>query len=749
VRGRAGRGRKSAPSTVSFPVQATSVGAVTANQFTGWTHGAGSIFTSGSWGASTKYFIATSDANLSATSNATSRDHEVTFWASLGSVYLRVLDNKALRFRTNINGGGGWTVAYVGIGSSGYESDTVITELGSGTPSGLNTSATASDLYVFGVSGFDVYVKWNGVEQWREKQLFAFKPGKVGLRTGADAGYGFRSCSVEFKASAALNSTPEFNILDVRDFGVKALATTGSMTAASTTLTVASNPGFAIGDPIIVEIGGESGVGARGTRGVGGQWPALSYANAAARAADTSQVTNKLAAQLDTGVVYKWSGSAWSVFATSGFFDLMLPRALIATITNISGTTFTLDTAATVSTTSANVYYNAAPTYAEILGAVYVNLGSYMSDLTIEWPAGNFAWGVATTALSFGGNRVRWNVRGQGVVSTTIFSPKGTLSLDLNQEGWAGPSVCHDIEFTSNCLASGGYQFRYNGTTDVPVQGNLVNIGFTSCSDISVYDVRATDWNSTGVLLSYCSNSTANDIEITHATGHREYTAWALILSNSSDCSATNVTIDSDYFTAGFEQFQCTDCTFTNITGRNTFCAVNSSGDWRYIGINITLETGAADASYLTWHSSFSPVVNINSNIDNQQGGDSETDGGVFSNFHLVQQTGFRSGVVFSMINVDGTGDYVTIQGQFPDKPNTLGLIELPAYSSGTANGIRDDSSTRNILIDGVRVIGTNSGGPDIGAGSSNATITNCVAETITTPGTRSNNINNAAYNAL
>jgi hypothetical protein len=747
MRGRS-RGQQAAASTLSFPVQATSVGAVTANQFTGWTHGAGSIFTSGSWGASTRYFIATSDANLSATSNAVSRDHEVTFWASLGSVYLRVLDNKALRFRTNINGGGGWNVAYVGIGSTGYESDTVITELGSGTPSGLNTSATASDLYVFGVSGFDVYVKWNGTEQWREKQLFAFKPGKVGLRTGADAGYGFRSCSVEFKQSAALWSSPEFNILNVRDFGVLPLATTGSMTAASTTLTVASNPGFAIGDPIIVEIGGESGAGARGTRGVGGQWPTLTYANAAARAADTSQVTNKLAAQLDTGVVYQWNGSAWSVFATSGFFDLMLPRALIATITNISGTTFTLDTAATVSTTTANVYLNAAEKYSEVLGATYDYSNTHFSDLTIEWPAGQFAWGLYNERKDLGSNRLRWSLRGAGIANTTIFSPKGTISLNLYQGDWTGPSEVHDFTVTGNCLATGGYHSDYNATTDVPVQGFPNNLQFGG-TDIAGYNIRSTDWFGGALLYFYATNSTFENVELEHATGHREYTGWGLNLVNSTNCSATTASIESDYFLAGFEQFQCTDCTFTDITGRNTFCAINSSGNWRFTGVNITLETGAADTAYQTWASSFTPVVNINSNIDNQQGGDSESDGGVFSNFHLVQETGFRSGVVFSMINVDGTGDNVSILGQFPDKPNTLGLIELPNYSSGTANGVRDDSSTRTILIDGVRVIGTNSGGPDIGAGSSNATITNCVAETITTPGSTSGNINNAAYNAL
>jgi hypothetical protein len=746
VRGKAGRGRKSAPSTVTIPVQATSTGAVTANQFAGWTHGVGSIFTRNQWGANVKYFETTTDAAIQ--SSAVSRDHEVTFWASIGRVYLRVSDGKALLCETNIEVGGGWRVQCVGFNAASFY-DTELVTLGSGTPIGLNTSSTASDTYTFGVSGVDVYVKWNGVEQWRGKQLFQNKPGRVALKCVGASSYGFRSVSVDFKQSAAIYSTPESGILDVRDFNVLPLATTGSMTAASTTLTVASNPGFAIGDPIIVEIGGESGAGARGTRGVGGQWPSLTYANATARNADTSQVTNKLCALVDTGLVYQWNGSAWTLFATSGHYDLMLPRALIATITNISGTTFTLDTAATVSTTTANVYLNAAEKYSEILGAVYGYSNTYFSDLTIEWPAGEFAWGVATTPIDLGGNRLRWNVRGQGVDSTRIFSPKGTLSLDLLQASWAGPSVFHDIEFAGNYLASGGYHMRYNGTTDVPEQGTPKNVTFSLSTNVDVYNIRCTDWNGAGLDLAFSSDCTADNIEITHATGHREYTGWGLNTSNSTNCSVSNVTIDSDYFTAGFEQFQATNCTFTNITGRNTFCAINSSGNWRFTGINITLETGAADASYQTWHSSFAPVVNINSNIDNQQGGDSETDGGVFADFHLVQETGFRSGVVFTMISVDGTGDNVSILGQFPDKPNTLGLIEVPASSSGTPIGVRDDSSTRTILIDGVRVIGTNSGGPDIGAGSSNATITNCVAETITTPGTKSNNINNAAYNAL
>jgi hypothetical protein len=62
----------------------------------------------------------------------------------------------------------------------------------------------------------------------------------------------------------------------------------------------------------------------------------------------------------------------------------------------------------------------------------------------------------------------------------------------------------------------------------------------------------------------------------------------------------------------------------------------------------MTLETGAADASWLTWHSNFSPVMNINSNIDNQQGNLDGNSTGLLEDFTIVQQADHRSGVVFA-----------------------------------------------------------------------------------------------------
>ena len=755
MRGRASRGRKSAPSTVTIPVQVTNAGAISANQFTGWTHSSGTVYSRTAYGVTTKYFGSSVSATVDIQSKAVSRDQEVTFWASIGRVYLRIANGKALRFETNIDSGGGWSVSYVSIGNSGYEDDTNIVSLGSGTPSGLNTSDTDGDLYVFGVSGFDVYVNWNGVEQWREKQIFCIDPGRVGLRCHPSyTTYGFRSVSVDFKSSAALASSPEQRILDVRDFGVRALATTGSMTASSTTLTVASNPGFVIGDPIIVEIGGESGAGVPGTLGVGGQWPTLTYANATAMNADTSQVDNKVCALLDTGVTYYWDDdlSSWELLDTeNGYQGFMLPKALLTTITNISGTTFTLADAAVVDTTAANVYLNAYPKYAEVLGAVYFTLDDYIADFTVEWPAGNFAWGVYNEQVGLGSNRIRWTIRGQGIDDTRIFSPEGTLSLNLSQGAWTGPCYFHDIELLSNCRADGGYHFFYNATTELVPQGFPQNLIFGTTNDLTIYNVRSMDANQSAVALSYCSDSTIRDCIVTHSTGHRTYTQWMLNLANCSDSLITDCTLDSDYLIAGFELFQSDGCSITNITARNALCSFNSDTNWRGANINATLETGCLDADYLTWHSQSGQLININTQ-NNLQGEDGPSSIGLFEDFHLVQEPNIRTGQAFplKMIAINGAVNYITIKGQFPDKPNTLGLIEMPDYDTGEAQAvIADNTPGRYLTIDGVRVIGTNASTRDIQNSSVNGVVQNCVAESIYNLGTGSGNITNAAYEAL
>ena len=144
---------------------------------------------------------------------------------------------------------------------------------------------------------------------------------------------------------------------------LKDLATTGSIGAGSNQLVLASNPGFRVGDHIIVEIGGESGAGLRGAVGVGGVWPIRFYPNIRTMNADNGYDYNaNIYARLPNGDVYHWMQGAWHAPDPNLYYTTKaIPRSLVAAITGISGTTLTLNKTASVATTNANVYFDNAP----------------------------------------------------------------------------------------------------------------------------------------------------------------------------------------------------------------------------------------------------------------------------------------------------------------------------------------------------------------------------------------------------
>src|SRR5262245_60977344 len=143
-------------------------------------------------------------------------------------------------------------------------------------------------------------------------------------------------------------------VLDLKD-----LSTTGSISSGSNQLTLESNPGFQVGDQVIVEIGTESGQGQRGTVGVGGTWPALSYADSAERIAAPPPAPNTFAWDRDTGNVFQWLDGAWDQWPANYYYiSEAVPRSLVATIQAINGSVITLDKTASATATDANVYYD-------------------------------------------------------------------------------------------------------------------------------------------------------------------------------------------------------------------------------------------------------------------------------------------------------------------------------------------------------------------------------------------------------
>ena len=107
-------------------------------------------------------------------------------------------------------------------------------------------------------------------------------------------------------ATVVLTALP--NVASARDLDV---VTHGSIEGASNRLIVSSTKGFARGDWVIVEIGKETGQGKRGTRGVGGTWPAKSYPTEAELLADRSQPNRLFAWAEDTGYTFWWLDGKW------------------------------------------------------------------------------------------------------------------------------------------------------------------------------------------------------------------------------------------------------------------------------------------------------------------------------------------------------------------------------------------------------------------------------------------------------
>lgn len=480
---------------------------------------------------SAKYLEATSIANfvVDSTPEGNMRDVELTTWTRDGRVFLRLAGGNAIYFWHNgetVSGSLEIGIA-TGVDQSSYPSGTSYPLYKNadlvGTISGYNRTDTTGASFTFGVSGFDIYAKFNGTEFCRFKDYRQMSAGIVALK--ANTGHGFRSITLHPLATASLSSNYASNELDLSDWNVRALQTTGSIVSGQNTLTVASAAGFKVGDWVIVEIGAESGAGARGTMGVGGTWPTLSYANAAAMNADTSQVDFTYAFKRDDGVVYQWTGAgvatAWDSgtiysfgtrvsFSGTNYQSILngpnignppntsptawqsigsnawvanvgyyvakaIPLSLHGKISSIVGNVLTLLKAdgvtnanASASVTSANVYLNNQPyinylTMAQKSGNFYGDLTAITpANMTIIFQSGSFAGGGTIRIAARDG----WILKGQGQSITTLFSPKGAYPLNIYVDQISGVTV-KDFTLQGN-FGLEKYGLAFPGWTYVP-----------------------------------------------------------------------------------------------------------------------------------------------------------------------------------------------------------------------------------------------------------------------------------------
>ena len=498
---------------------------------------------------------------------------------------------------------------------------------------------------------------------------------------------------------------------------LKNYQTTGSMSAGSNQLTLAgSNPGFKAGDPIIVEIGTEnvgvapaatyvcsgSGINSKGNAGlpgsvgVGGVWPQKCYTTVAAMNADTSQAAGTFAwvvtdATSGNGSVYQWNSPSWSYFGNvlNYYFNKAIPRALVTTISSVSGTTFTLDPAsgiAAASTTNANVYYDNAP----YLNSIWN--GALNTNYTYIMPSGSYAIGSEIDAV--GGSStspLNSTISGQGgypTCSTTLFSPKGATSATINANVYT--FTFSDFCMTGNVRKASGYGPDWNAVSETSININSatergIYLDPSPNTTIKNMTFRNT-WAGPGSELS--DNVTVTNINYI-LDDAIQVEQWGFDFADGTTGNFSNLTLTSNGgLTFGFECFQSASCNYTNITTTNGIFSLNGSGPWKIQGLTTTITANSAQLN-IGANSGEAIVVDCNQSCTLASAGGQINNAQITIQGYLDAAHDQIQGIVVngtnSNVSIDADGSSSTYRGLSCGAGAAIGALAVNA-SDGAAN---------------------------------------------------------------
>ncbi len=566
---------------------------------------------------------------------------------------------------------------------------------------------TKADKFIFGVSGFDTYAKYNGVEFARFKDYRHVKTGRAAIQV-RDTDQS-RKITVRNLAAATLFSNPDATIIDMRDWGLQAWLTTGSISASTNQLMLLSNPGFKAGDGVIVETGGETGKGAYGTIGVGGYWPGFTYPSLKAMQADTSRPNGSFAAVPSGEVYVSWNGS-WGKDGRY-YFQKVSPWALVAKVTAVSedGRTLTLDKAASVTSTDAKVYYDNTP----VFDRIGRDQTAYVApSVTISVPPGDFALGDGF-AIS---RKPGWTLAGAGQNLTHFFAPKGANAFIAWSQSPNG--IVRDLHL-ENSFGDTGYRLGGNFSGWFPS-----GLEFQSSDNSVAQDIRTSNIWFKAVGAAYSQNVWAYRIHNYLTVPMRSYLQWQYQWSDSRNGGCIDCTLDSAYLTAGYEGFRSDGIQFIRPVSVNGAFAMNTAGNFLIQDAHITIKPmsqfGGDD---LSWHH-LNPLININSNLDPSSALNSL--GGRIVNLTLIQESyvNDRNDTLKSIV-VNARNPNIIIQGGYIQTPDYKGPSEIYA-GSGVI------STAQNVKVDGLRVVGGgigNRGYPGANIYLAHGTLKSCVAD--------------------
>ena len=530
---------------------------------------------------------------------------------------------------------------------------------------------------------------------------------------------------------------------------LKSYTTTGSMSAASTTLTVASNPGFQIGDPIIVEIGGEAGGGLRGTAGVGGVWPAKSYANAAAMNADISQADDTYAWLVDTGRVWQFdSGSStWTIRADVHYYtNKAIPKALVTTISNIVGTTFTLADPSVAATTNANVYYDNTTIINDACGST--STVPALQNIVIS--AGSFAVG---NSLVYSGSVHDGRVlRGQGAGLSELFSPQGAMGIFLLVFGTTNSKI-QDFSIRGNC-GDNGFGLIWDTTTfgagpyitETSISSEAYQSGVWhqfATGDLALWSMENIDiYDCFRPCISIQStNITAKNCRSVRSVGLQQYIQWDFQWANSTGGLIEDCTVDSPDLICGFESFNTSNVRFVRPIGRNAVTSLNSANNCSFESPTLTIEDDVIPEFWQDFSWPSTQVMQTNRNALPLVGSNA-----TISNPTIIQE-GHFDGASGHMMCIVNTYENFTMSGGYPSNPSAGGLLMMldGATSALGAPSHINVGGGPTTVVSGIRLIGSSDY-----QFLSEGLVTNCVFDTRDSRyGIFANNYTTAQYSEI
>lgn len=501
---------------------------------------------------------------------------------------------------------------------------------------------------------------------------------------------------------------------------VKMLETTGSMEEGGYFLTCADASDFEIGDGVIVEIGGEAGAGAINTVGVGGYHEPI-YVG-----------VNE----------HNW------------YWLQGTPLALVALIVGKEGNVLELDTAATVATTNANVYYDNYIPWLDEYGDFYFH-NELFSNKTIQFPAGRLAFsrrpefGYPRNCTILGAGMGRTRAYSPSVPETRIYTPKGSRTIGL----WIN-TYAHDgagnrwAHFTveQQWLSYGGFIFSNRNP-----EGWGSGIELNNMNAPTAHDMRLINHGVSGNGFHDCTNARAFRLHTYRDEPHETYMQWGVVDVRGNGNSFWDCRSDCPTgLMPAFENFQSSNSTFTRCGGINAIYSAGGAAGFLWDECWSTVTEGAGVPSQRNWANQSIMFIgnNVGSPLDMSVGGE-------IRNPVIIQQ-GYITPANELLRSIDfypaskGPLDYQNLRviGTYADSGYTKGYIEAPDHVlGGDGAGARiNDGGADNTRIEGIRLVGAAGQYGNISASGAGSVVEDCVADVITGTPTEINNRTNAEY---